>query len=186
MADKSKKCGPAIVMLVIIVPVLVAMVIWFGWYNVAADVPHSPLTEKILETVRERSMIVRERSIVVPNDLDRPERISAGAGLYDEMCTGCHLAPSMATTELHEGLYPKPPVFASEGDDDPAMAFWVIKHGVKMTAMPAWGLSHTDRQIWDMVAFVIKLKGMSAAGYKTLVASAPPDEDEQHGHEHSY
>ena len=54
----------------------------------------------------------------------------------------------------------------------------MIKHGVKMTAMPAWGRTHNDQLIWDMVAFVGKLPSMSPAQYKSTVASAPADHAE--------
>jgi hypothetical protein len=53
----------------------------------------------------------------------------------------------------------------------------VIKHGIKMSAMPAWGASHDDATIWSMVAFLQKLPGMSAQEYKDIVARAPPDDD---------
>jgi mono/diheme cytochrome c family protein len=130
-------------------------------------------------------MTVRAEAIVPPQDLARPDRITRGAGLYDAMCGGCHLTPAQDDSELRRGLYPKPPNFPLEGEDDPAMAFWAIKHGVKMTAMPAWGSSHSDAQIWDMVAFLLRSKGMSAADYEALVASAPPDDDE-HEREHAH
>jgi len=106
------------------------------------------------------------------------------------MCTSCHLAPGMKDTELRPGLYPRPPNL-SEGEVEPREAFWIIKHGLKMTAMPAWGLSHDDATIWSMVAFLQKLPGMTAAQYKEMVAKAPPDEDMDqtdgegaHGHAH--
>ncbi len=184
MADQSNKCIRVWVTLAALLPVLAGLAIWFGLYNVAADVPHWPVTEQLLETLRDRSMTVHAQDIAIPKDLGRRERISAGAGLYDEMCTNCHLTPSIDSTEMRQGLYPKPPAFPVEGEDDPAVAFWTIKHGVKSTAMPAWGPSHTDDQIWDMVAFLVKLKGMSAADYKALVAAAPPDDDDEHGHGH--
>jgi mono/diheme cytochrome c family protein len=60
---------------------------------------------------------------------------------------------------------------------DPKEAFWVIKHGIKMSAMPAWGFSHDDPTIWSMVAFVQKLPAMSPAQYRDIVARAPPDDD---------
>ena len=44
--------------------------------------------------------------------------------------------------------------------------------------MPAWGRTHDDQLIWDMVAFVRTLPGMSAEQYKAAVASAPADHDE--------
>jgi len=60
---------------------------------------------------------------------------------------------------------------------DPRVVFWTIKHGIKMSAMPAWGFSHDDATIWSMVAFVQKLPGMTPAEYKAIVAKAPPDDD---------
>jgi hypothetical protein len=60
---------------------------------------------------------------------------------------------------------------------DPKEAFWAIKHGIKMSAMPAWGVSHDDATIWSMVAFLQKLPDMSPAQYKDIVARSPPDED---------
>jgi mono/diheme cytochrome c family protein len=58
-----------------------------------------------------------------------------------------------------------------------AEEFWIIKHGVKMTAMPAWGRTHSDDLIWDMVSFVRKLPSLSAEQYRALVKSAPADHD---------
>jgi hypothetical protein len=156
--------------------------VWFGRYNIGADVPHWAITSQIIEAVRERSMTVHAQHIAVPVGLDQPQRIADGAGLYDEMCTGCHLAPGRVNSELRQGLYPQPPDFPAEGIDDPQTAFWVIQHGIKLTSMPAWGKSHTDEQIWDMVAFLQQIKGMSAERYRDLVAKATPEEED---HEHA-
>src|SRR3546814_2741987 len=81
--------------------------------------------------------------------------------------------PGVEPTEMSQGLYPQAPVLAEHHDLTPAQQFWIIKHGIKMTAMPAWGKTHPDPLIWDMVAFVRKLTGMSPTEYKQLVASAP-------------
>lgn len=176
MNDKPRACCRLCFGTALAIFVLIGAATWFGWYDVAADVPHWTVTKAFLEAVRERSKTAHAAGIAVPKDLDSSARISAGAGLYDERCTACHLAPGKADSELREGLYPKPPIFAMEGEDDPPVAFWTIKHGVKMTAMPAWGKSHTDDQIWDLVAFLLKLKGMSTERYHALVASAPPED----------
>ncbi|MEO7689038.1 MAG: cytochrome c, partial [Sphingomonas sp.] len=56
--------------------------------------------------------------------------------------------------------------------------FWIIKHGVKLSAMPAWGKTHPDPLIWDMVAFIRKLPTLSPEAYRKTVASAPADHDE--------
>ncbi|WWL44103.1 cytochrome c [Pseudomonas parakoreensis] len=55
------------------------------------------------------------------------------------MCVGCHLAPGLTGTELSNSLYPAPPNLSKLGvDGHPAAAFWIIKHGIKSTGMPAW------------------------------------------------
>ena len=47
-------------------------------------------------------------------------------------------------------------------------AFWIIKHGIKMSAMPAWGKTLDDAAIWDLVAFVRKLPEMTPETYAQL------------------
>ena len=79
---------------------------------------------------------------------------------------------------MSQGLYPAAPELARRDDLSPAEQFWVIKHGVKLTAMPAWGKTHNDELIWDMVAFLQALPKMSPQQYKTTVASAPEDHEE--------
>ena len=132
--------------------------------------------------------MVRARDIVVPNDLEDAGRISKGAGHYAEMCSGCHLAPGMKRTEISRGLYPRAPELRRDTEFTPAEQFWAIKHGVKMTGMPAWGVTHDEKILWDVVAFVRKLPELTAEQYQTLVRNAPKHEElmqemETGGHE---
>ncbi len=151
--------------------------IYFGVYDIAADAPHTRPVYALLESLRDRSIAIRARGIVPPADLNTPMRVSIGAGLYTEMCSSCHLGPGVERSELSQGLYPQAPELAKSTDLSPAEQFWIIKHGVKLSAMPAWGKTHPDPLIWDMVAFVRRLPRMTSGGYKRLVASAPADHD---------
>jgi mono/diheme cytochrome c family protein len=160
--------------------------IWSGIYNVGADDTHTRPVYALLQTIRQRSITSRARSIEVP-DLSDPVLIRQGAGNYDSMCAGCHLAPGMEDTELSKGLYPAPPAFTKAGVGNPARHFWVIKHGIKATGMPAWGKSMEDQYIWGMVAFLQQLPRLDPDGYRALVASSGGHshgggETEPHGH----
>jgi mono/diheme cytochrome c family protein len=169
--------------------------VYAGAFNVAADEPHPAWMSKVLETARERSIASRVGRIAVPGNLDDPRTIASGAGEYAEMCTGCHLAPGMKDTELRAGLYPKPPELSRIGRHrTPAEQFWIIKHGIKMTGMPAWGPTHDDERLWSLVAFLRKLPGMSEANYRELVESGEGghhhdegagEESGEHSHEHA-
>jgi mono/diheme cytochrome c family protein len=154
------------------------LVIGLGLYNVAADAPHTSGVYWLLQTARDRSVALRASGIVPPGDLGDAKRIAQGAGLYQEMCSGCHIGPGMERSEISHGLNPPAPEFAKGFDLPPAQAFWIIKHGLKMTGMAAWGPTHSDTLIWDMVAFVEKMPGLSAAQYQALVKSAPAGHDE--------
>ena len=181
-----------IIILLILVLTMVVPVIWFGFYNVAANDKHFSITTQILELVRNRSISARSNGIEIP-DLDDAELINEGAKNYADMCTGCHLAPGMEVTELHSGLYPKPPVFNKSGyQNSPAAQFWVIKNGIKMTGMPAWSPPHTDEQVWGMVAFIRYSKNLSPEQYQSLLMqpqsnldkNAIPESKGRHNHSH--
>ena len=152
--------------------------IYIGGYNIAADAPHWNWVYNTLDSVRENSIAARSRNIKAPADLNDPKRIAAGAGLYNEMCTGCHLGPGLEKSEMSQGLYPPAPELARGINHTPGQMFWIIKHGVKLSAMPAWGKTHDDQLIWDMVALLRQLPKMSPEQYKATVASAPADHDE--------
>jgi mono/diheme cytochrome c family protein len=155
-----------------------ALGVYWGLYNVAADVPHTQSVFRLLETVQARSIAVRAAGIVVPGDLTDPGRIASGAGHYAGMCSGCHLAPGMKRTEISRGLYPRAPELRRGSSSTPAEDFWVVKHGLKMTGMPAWGVTHNDELVWDVVAFLRKLPELSPDEYQAMVKSAPKTHDE--------
>lgn len=160
------------ILIAIVLAVVVAgVVIGLGAYDFAADSPHTGLTTKLIGMARERSIEVRTAGLKVP-PLNNPGMIRRGAAHYSEMCVFCHLAPGMRENELRRGLNPKPPVLASLAPEEPAEQFWIVKHGVKMTAMPAWGTSHSDAELWDIVAFLQKLPATSPQQYRTMTENA--------------
>ena len=160
-----------------------------GLLNFAADEPHPSVVELFIETARERFIASRSEDLQVP-DLNNPDLVASGAGHYLPMCAGCHLGPGTEDTEIRRGLYPQPPNFAQpeqhgghdHGDSAPSAKrqFWIIKHGIKMTAMPAWGTTHSDDEIWGLVAFLQKLPGMSPEDYAKLQEPAAGGHSHQH------
>lgn len=170
----SKRLG---ILIIAVLAVFGGVVFYIGagGYDIGADTPHWEITRKVMEVVRNRSIAVRANQIELP-DLENEQLVLKGAGQYAAMCVNCHLAPEQKDSEIRPGLYPKPPNL-SEQRLDPKTVFWVTKHGLKMTGMPAWGVGHDDATIWSIVAFVTKLPSLSAEHYKDLVARAPPDEE---------
>jgi mono/diheme cytochrome c family protein len=144
-----------------------ALFVGAGIYNIGADDHHTKATLALIVELRERSIAVRARALQVP-DLEAEPRILAGAGHYATLCVGCHLAPGVTKSDVRRGLYPHPPNLAQEDPGDPRNTFWTIKHGIKMSAMPAWGTTLDDTAIWDLVAFLRKMPAMTPATYDHL------------------
>lgn len=151
--------------------------IYTGAYNIGADAPHSKLVYSLLQELRDNAVASHAKNIPIPQELTDPKRAEAGAGLYQEMCSGCHVGPGSEPSELSQGLYPPAPDLA-HSERSPAEQFWTIKHGVKLTAMPAWGKTHSDELIWDIVAFIRQLPKMSPQQYRAAIASAPEHHQE--------
>jgi mono/diheme cytochrome c family protein len=162
----------------LLIAVVAAVLVHMGSFDVAADKPHSQPVFWLMDTVRERSVAIRAAGITVPGDLTDAKRVASGAAQYDEMCSLCHLAPGMKRTEISRGLYPRAPELRRKSELTPAEQFWVVKHGLKMTGMPAWGVTHNDELLWDVVAFLRKLPELTADQYQTLVKSGPKSHDE--------
>lgn len=158
----------------------VAITIYSGFVNVAADEPHSDLVYLLLEEVRINSIAKAAQSIEVP-DLTDPELLLTGGADYEYMCSSCHLKPGQHESDLSLGLYPQPPNLAISSQTDAANDtekfettarnnFWVIKHGIKASGMPAWGKTHDDQRIWAMVAFLNQLPDLTPMQYQVLTA----------------
>jgi mono/diheme cytochrome c family protein len=151
------------------IPAAGALFIYGGVYDIGADAPHTKPVFWLIEQLRDRSIAVRAKRLTPPADLDNPSRIATGGHLYGALCTACHLAPGMEKTDLAKGLYPKAPQLAYGTDLTPGEQFWIVKHGIKLTAMPAWGKTHSDAELWDLVAFLKKMPDLDPGQYQAAV-----------------
>ena len=138
-----------------------------GVYDIGADDHHTKPVLAAIEQLREHSIEARARSLEVHTVSD-PARIAAGGQHYAALCVTCHLAPGVTKSDIRSGLYPHPPNLAQGEIQAERRAFWIIKHGIKMSAMPAWGKTLDDAAIWELVAFVRKLPSMTPETYAEL------------------
>lgn len=166
-----------------------------GLFDVSASSPHSGPVNWLLSTASHASIKRRASDVAVP-DLSDDELVRAGASDFDAMCVGCHGAPGQDAAAVGQGLNPPAPDLAeSAAHMSAAELFWVTKHGIKMTGMPAWGATHDDDALWPVVAFMAMLPELGADSYQALLASAEgtghhePEaatEDNHDSHDHSH
>jgi mono/diheme cytochrome c family protein len=155
-----------------------------GLPNVAASQADPGPLRWLLETTRQHSVARHAARIAVP-DLSGDELVTDGAADFDAMCAHCHGGPGREPFVAAGDMSPPPPDLGRVAPQrSPAELFWVIKHGIRMTGMPAWGVTHSDGELWALVAFIERLPGLSAAGYDRLLERAAAEGHEHH-HEHS-
>jgi mono/diheme cytochrome c family protein len=106
----------------------------------------------------------------------------AAVRLYGQNCSICHGAADGKKSTLATGFYIESPQLASDGveDDPPEESYWKLKHGIRFTAMPAFGSTLDDTQLWQLALFVSKMDKLPPAvdtAWKALpsvAASASP------------
>lgn len=150
------------------IPVALFVIAWLGIYNVGASRGHWPITEWLLEFGMRHSVATHSLSVDAP-PLNDENMIRLGAAHFHGACAQCHGAPGIARNPLVRGMLPEPPDLSvvSEKWRDREL-FWIVKHGIKYTGMPAWPSLARDDEVWAVTAFLRRLPSLDAAGYRDL------------------
>src|SRR5579859_7804290 len=161
-------------LIAIIATIGAAMYLFGGFYDVAANSGTRGLIDHALELIRDAS-VSRRATAAPPISLEDQHTIQAGARQYSELgCVRCHGAPGIRRDLFGRGMNPSPPGVKTLSENDPAEIFWIVKNGIRMTAMPSFGKAGIgDDEIWQVVAFVRKLQATSADDYKAWTAAPP-------------
>jgi len=148
------------------------VVVYTGIVDVSATKPDAKIVRWFLETTRDRAVERRARGLTVPEEqLASREWVELGRGHYQQMCEGCHGAPGAPQTGVAQAFNPPPPEFYEPEHsifDEPREAFWIVKHGLRMTGMPAFGAVLSDEQIWPTIALTMILPRIPAEMYRAM------------------
>jgi mono/diheme cytochrome c family protein len=186
MARRSLGFGSVLVgvlVAVLIAAATGAAILLGGLYPVAASSGDSAGVSAVIHEAMERSVRRGARGLTAPAAAEAD--IVAGAAHYKAMCQQCHGGPGAEREEFALGLNPRPPAL-DRGEaarwSEPQV-FWIVKNGIRMTAMPAFGKTHSDEDIWRIAAFVKRLPDVGAPQY----AAFPTEHEEgaeHHEHHH--
>jgi mono/diheme cytochrome c family protein len=153
--------------------VVAAVVVYGGLYNVAASAQHLQPTFTVLEAAMRQSVRLRARNIEAPPLADET-MVLRGAACFRDKCVQCHGAPGVAQEDIGKSMQPLPgPLVDARRHWKPRELYWVTRHGIKMSGMPAWDRRLTEAELWAIVAFMQRLPELSAAQYADVVAQAP-------------
>ncbi len=161
--------------LAIIAAIGAAIYFFGGFYSVAATEEPAPVSW-VLTHIRMAS-IDRHATEEPPVRLDDDALVRAGAHAFAARgCVNCHGAPGVQWAKYTEGMQPYPPDLKEiVNDRAPGQLFWVVKNGIKMTAMPSFGsIGVPDQEIWSIVAFLKKIPNVSPDDFKAWSTAPGP------------
>lgn len=158
-----------------------AVVMYGGFYNAGATKSHFQWIHSLLEIALQRSVRNHARDIATPpavngdaGDADtRSALVLRGAGLYRDNCLVCHGAPGIAQGDIGKSMQPIPgPLSDAARHWQANELYWITRHGIKMSGMPAWQYHLADEDIWAVVAFLVVLPKLSPQAYSALAGQA--------------
>ena len=139
--------------LVILATLVAGLVILrLGLVPVSADGSHSRLESRIMPVVLHAAVARQARPTTTPPAMGEEARQS-GVHTYKSSCATCHGSLNGKASEYGQAFYPPAPAFSGRlpGYKDVEL-FWIIKHGIRNTGMPAWAGVLSDEEIWQVVA----------------------------------
>ena len=149
-----------------------------GIVPIRASSGHSALTFWLLEFGKRRSIATHTLGLELPS-LEEPWLVVKGAGHYHDGCRPCHGAPDLLTPRIAAAMTPQPPDLLGRIElYDADELFYIVKHGIKFTGMPAWPAQERDDEVAAIVAFLRELPQLDAAAYRQLVHGDAPARDE--------
>jgi mono/diheme cytochrome c family protein len=101
------------------------------------------------------------------------EMLEHGRSHWADHCATCHANNGSGQTEIGRNLYPKAPDMrgpATQSLSDGEI-YYVIRNGVRMTGMPAWGSpadGDHDDDTWMLVLFIRHLPQLTASEEKEM------------------
>lgn len=164
--------------------VVIAAPIFFcstGMFNMNATEKPSDVERILGKMAWEKSLHRRAPQATNPFEQDS-SALEPGMGHFKENCLTCHGIPGVEPFEIAKGLNPPAPELKARGlkewsDGD---LFYLVKNGIRMTAMPAFGPTHSDDEIWKIVYFLRHIESLTSEQRNELQKST---EEEEHHHD---
>lgn len=167
---KTFLLGAITAVLVLVVGVTLYFVA--GIAPVATAAPPMPL-EHFLAKAALHARIGRESPKSVPIAADEANYLE-GARVYRENCAVCHGLPGILQSAIAKGLFPTAPqLFKGKGvtDDEPGETYWKVVNGIRMTGMPGFRQSLSEREAWQVTLLLAHADTLSSPVRSALVVS---------------
>ena len=184
MLEKTRMWGIAILFVIVTATLIVFRLQQTGLSTRTSPGPFERFASKQI-----RAWLVPATARKTTNPLPaNAEILKEGSDHWADHCATCHANNGSGDTEMGRNFYPAAPdmrTAASQALSDGEL-YYIIRNGVPLTGMPAWGdpsLGNSDSQTWALASFIRHLPTLRAnemaAMEKLNPRSAAEREEEQ-------
>ncbi len=147
-----------------VLPFLIALVlasVAYGALHASISAAEEPgKLETYAATKAKRWLVARgARQAAIHEPAMNAADVAAGEMVFRGECEMCHSADGRTPADLGRALYPPAPGLASpavQDYSDPQL-FWIIRVGIRLSGMPGFGKTHSDKEIWSLVQYIRSL-----------------------------
>jgi mono/diheme cytochrome c family protein len=147
---------------------LAAVAVVVGLTQVRLDAIQEPSDVETVFASQAKHLLIRwsSRKDIPLAPANLQASVEEGDKLYGTDCAMCHGSDGHTPTDNGRWMYPRASDLTSRDVQDYAdrELFWIVKNGIRLTGMPAFGKVESDDHIWNLVHYV-----------RTLRASAPAE-----------
>lgn len=147
---------------VVTATVVFVLVVWLWPWHVEATRAPGLAEVAVMKSLLTRAL-EREAPVSANPFPPSPENLMAGMKIFRDDCAGCHGDGAKPSVWGTTSFFPRAPQFATAPPHRPeAQIHWIVKNGIRNTAMGAWQQLMTDEQIWKVTGFVNHIDSLPA------------------------
>jgi len=101
-------------------------------------------------------LVSRDSRGVPPEPASTPASVAAGEKLYGVECSMCHGLNGRTPTDAGRWMYPRAADLTSGQAQQYSgrELFWIVRNGIRLSGMPAFGKVETDEHLWQLVHYI--------------------------------
>jgi mono/diheme cytochrome c family protein len=127
-----------------------------GLAEMRSDVRPTAWETRLMQSTVRASVRRGASGMQAPPPGNLEDAIVEGGKLYVNGCMGCHGQPGKAGEDLDH--YPPVPQLPQVGTQYPEPElYWIVKHGIRNTAMSAYGPFYSEKEMWALASFLRRI-----------------------------
>jgi len=151
------------ILVVLIALVLAVVAVIVGLTQIRLDALQEPgHLETFLATQVKHLLVHRSsREGIPPAPTNLQQSIDEGDKLYATDCSMCHGPDGHTPTDSGRWMYPRASDLTSPAVQHYSNGelFWIVKNGIRLSGMPAFGRVESDEHIWNLVHYLRTMRG---------------------------